>query len=161
MNLDINSEQLAEYRDQKSQNYILPHLLEGLVRYANHRVAPGGFLTKCLENNFTEALFKADLESERCLRGIDIFINNVLPRSAWGSKQKVSLWSANLPREDYVSVSIFVRLDAKLHKDVKPMGVRLTHESSIELIDWVGNGILGVVQNSEVEHAEVAVASAT
>lgn len=70
-------------------------LLEGLQRYAEHRIPAGGFLTAVLENNLKEAVQRADLQSQRSLTAIVMYCNNYLPRGSWGSPAAVRAWLAS------------------------------------------------------------------
>jgi len=71
-----------------------PKLKESLDRYARDHIECGGFLSFALENNFMEAVCRADDNSLQQLQEIALYIYNDLPAQCWGSKEKVKAWLA-------------------------------------------------------------------
>ncbi len=67
-------------------------LLEGLIRYRDLRVRPGGFLCAVLANDLHDALRRATPASLDVLPLLLNWIENWLPRRAWGSRQAVDAW---------------------------------------------------------------------
>ena len=72
---------------------IIPkHLTDGLIDYGKNRHIQGGFLMACLENNFMEAVCRADGDSREVIVEIAKFIYNELPHECHGSPEKVKEW---------------------------------------------------------------------
>lgn len=67
-------------------------LVDSLCHYAIQRRETGAFLRACLENNFVEAVTRADHENRRWLPEIARFIYNELPGKCWGSPEAVRAW---------------------------------------------------------------------
>lgn len=81
--------------DEPTRRPIKPEMIEGLVRYKDHRIETGGFLRAVLENDLKEAVQRADLENQRSLCSIVAWCYNNMPAHAWGSPERVRLWLAN------------------------------------------------------------------
>jgi len=81
--------------------HIPPHMMDGLTRYIEHGIAPGGFLTAVLENNLREACARADDINIRNLPAYIAYLYNDAPSACWGSPEKVDAWVANFrdPRD--------------------------------------------------------------
>ncbi len=72
--------------------YLLPdHLREGMRRYVEEGLQPGGFLQAVLRNDFVDAVGHADAVSFLALYSIATFLLE-LPPQAWGSEAKVKAW---------------------------------------------------------------------
>lgn len=89
----------------ESNEYVPAEVLEALHAWMLHGKRPGGFLTSCLEDDFTGAVLRADPVNRHHLRAIALHITWELPASCWGSKQKVDDWEASFhvgggPREE-------------------------------------------------------------
>jgi hypothetical protein len=83
---------LAEAR----MKHLIPeHMWDGIRRYVDLGIPPGGFLTALLENDFMEAIIHADDISIFLMKDWARFIYNYLPDECWGSKEKVKLWVRN------------------------------------------------------------------
>lgn len=67
-------------------------LAAALRRYVDDRIATGGFLKACLENDLLQAACTADDECRLCLPEIMRYIANELPSACWGSRYKVKEW---------------------------------------------------------------------
>lgn len=70
------------------------HTMAALNRYLVHGLPPGHFLTACLENNFIEAVCRADAENIEALAAIAAYIYHEIPSAAWGSPDRVRTWLA-------------------------------------------------------------------
>lgn len=70
------------------------NILEALDTWADVGRLPGGFTTAVLENDFMEAVSRADAFSFAMLKEIALYVYNVLPRPCWGSVEKVAAWEA-------------------------------------------------------------------
>lgn len=69
------------------------HLRDGLRRYIEQGVMPGGFLTAVLSNDLVESVGRADAESLPRLRDIIQFIYWHAPSRCWGSPEVIDEWS--------------------------------------------------------------------
>ena len=67
---------------------------EGLARYLDHHIRPGGFLCAVLSNDLAEALGRADDENAECLQAIVAYLYNEAPSPSWGSPEKFKAWLA-------------------------------------------------------------------
>ena len=63
-----------------------------LMRYLNHGIHPGGFLTALLENNLAEAIMRADGINRTLLAEWVEYIWWEIPADAWGSREKCRSW---------------------------------------------------------------------
>jgi hypothetical protein len=73
-------------------NLIPEHIRDGMKRYIEEGIPPGGFLMAVLENNLTEAYKRADHINKERIPDIVDFVYNELPLQCWGSPNKVSEW---------------------------------------------------------------------
>lgn len=74
--------------------HVPPHMLEGLLRYIEHGIAPGSFLMAVLQNDLKEACVRADEVNLRSLPAYVTALYNYAPEACWGSPQKVNEWMA-------------------------------------------------------------------
>jgi len=65
------------------------HILDGINRYVNHRLAPGSFVEAVLSNDLRGALLAADEDSLRGLRDIMLYVHREVPSTCCGSREKV------------------------------------------------------------------------
>jgi hypothetical protein len=77
--------QLVAYR-------VPANLHDGLIRYVEQRIPTGSFLRACLEDDWTDAVNRADPFTGHYVLCIESFIRNVLPAECWGSPEKVHAW---------------------------------------------------------------------
>ena len=75
-----------------AETSIHPIIWERLVEYAQTGREVGGFLTSVLENNFKEAVARADRDNLLHIRAIMLFIANELPAQCQGSKDRMRWW---------------------------------------------------------------------
>ncbi len=68
-------------------------------RYVEHGIEPGSFLRFCLENDFVNAAFAADMVNRGILSEIARFIGKEIPSICWGDPTKVLEWVACEPAE--------------------------------------------------------------
>lgn len=68
------------------------HLHEGAIRYVAEGVKPGGFLVACFENNFVDAMCRANGLEMIELLAIAKWIYNEAPARCWGSPGIVQTW---------------------------------------------------------------------
>jgi len=71
---------------------IPPHMHKGVKLYVEKKVPPGSFLRAVLENDFYEAVVKADQINLCYFREWAKFLYRELPSICWGSKEKVQAW---------------------------------------------------------------------
>jgi len=55
-------------------------------------LAHGGFVKALMDNDFVNAVCRADSENGENLRGIALFMYNYLPEGSWGSMEKAKEW---------------------------------------------------------------------
>jgi len=65
---------------------------ESIRLYIEAGLYPGGFLTAVLHNDLMGAVSKADLENQKLLAEITIYVIHNVPANAWGSPKKVEEW---------------------------------------------------------------------
>lgn len=69
------------------------NLREGMLRYIEHGIRPGGFLCACIDNNALEASTRAhDKPTLLALPDIMRFLFNDAPPHCWGSKKVREAW---------------------------------------------------------------------
>ncbi len=79
---------------------LLPeHLREGMRRWIEDGLRPGGFLRAVLENDFAQAAARADHLVSPVLPAIARWVYNEAPAPCWGSPEKMAEWE-RLCRED-------------------------------------------------------------
>jgi len=66
--------------------------LKALIEYGKFSVPVGGFLQNVLQNNLTLAVCKADSHNLDSLKHIVYFVQNELPVSCYGSREKYEAW---------------------------------------------------------------------
>jgi hypothetical protein len=82
----------AYYDESANWSLIPAHMRDGVQRYVMHGVEPGNFLTAILENDFMEAVGRADDDNRATLVGWAMFIYNHTPSSCHGSPARVASW---------------------------------------------------------------------
>jgi len=60
--------------------------------YVERGIEPGGFMYAILCNDFVAAAGQADQTNQRHLFEWAVWLSNELPRSAWGSVERVDAW---------------------------------------------------------------------
>ena len=69
-----------------------PQIIDGIRRYVDERIPPGGFLTAVLENDLKEAFGRADDGNIAAMFGIVAYCYNEIPGVCWGSPERVKAW---------------------------------------------------------------------
>jgi len=69
------------------------HMQEGMCRYIQRGILPGGFATAVLENNLVDAFARADATNTHAMRAWASWLYNRAPRGCWGSPKAVDEWS--------------------------------------------------------------------
>mgnify|MGYP001599856120 FL=1 len=67
-------------------------MMEGIVRYIDHGIPPGDFLTAVITNDFKEAVGRADEENLQNLPAYVAYFYNEAPSDCWGAKEKMTAW---------------------------------------------------------------------
>jgi hypothetical protein len=67
-------------------------MIEGVNRYIIDRIKPGDFLTAIFENDFVNALGRADIKNFDNIQAYAKFLYNEAPAGCWGSKKAVKEW---------------------------------------------------------------------
>lgn len=65
---------------------------DGIDRYAQHGIRPGGFLTAVLSNDLKGAFGAADMENRGAMFEIVSYCYNEIPANCWGSARVVEHW---------------------------------------------------------------------
>lgn len=68
-------------------------ILEAILEYAENGGPASHFVTAVLENDLTEAVFRADSKSLAGLADIVRFVHHEIPHSCHGSREKVLRYS--------------------------------------------------------------------
>ena len=71
------------------------HMRDGLWRYLQHGIKPGGFATAVLENNLVEAYGRADETNAACMKDWAGWLYNNAPRGCWGDPGTVQEWMSH------------------------------------------------------------------
>jgi len=66
--------------------------IDGLRRYADDGIPPGGFLMAVLENNLMEAFGRADEQNTLDMVEIAAYVYNEIPSVCHGSPERVTAW---------------------------------------------------------------------
>jgi hypothetical protein len=85
----------VSYKEQ-----IPPLVLSTLVNWKERRITrTGSFVQAVLENNFVDAMGRADDESRAALHAIAKYLWNDMPSNCWGSPAKVAAWAQSVRAE--------------------------------------------------------------
>ena len=79
---------------QPDHKLIPPKVLDGLHRYTEQHIAPGGFLRAVLENDLQQAFARADGHSMARLFDLLSYCWANIPGKCWGSPEAVAAWVA-------------------------------------------------------------------
>lgn len=77
-----------------------PETKEGIDRYVQYGIRPGGFLTAVLENNLMGAMERADSENRIDLFEICRYIYNHCPILCHGSPEIVNEWITHFKKDE-------------------------------------------------------------
>jgi hypothetical protein len=81
------------------RQFVIPeHVMPALLRWIEHGVPPGSFLSAVLENNLKEAVGNADADCLANLPALVGYLYNEAPAMCWGSPERVAAWPAFLLR---------------------------------------------------------------
>jgi hypothetical protein len=82
-----------------------PDIREAIDGYAKNRDTLGGFLTAVMENDLLGAFERADNGNQRDMLEIVTYVYMHVPRSAWGSPERVTAWLAGPEEKPYEPVT--------------------------------------------------------
>jgi len=76
--------------------YRIPdYMTDGIVRYLENGIEPGGFLSAVICNDLRGAFGRADETNARLIGEYVRFFYNEVPSPAWGSPEKMEAWMAS------------------------------------------------------------------
>jgi len=79
--------------DKAAARATLPeHCVDGLFRYFDNRIPPGGFMTALLENDLKETFARADEINREAVFAYVYWLYNHAPMGSYGSPEAVSAW---------------------------------------------------------------------
>ena len=70
------------------------HMADGMRRYIENGIMPGGFLTAILCNDLMGAARKGDVANCRCLSDWATWLYNYAPPTCFGSEERVAAWTS-------------------------------------------------------------------
>lgn len=73
-------------------NKVPEHMQDGLRRYLDHGIEPGGFMIAVLSNDLRESFARADAINRERLFDIVCFLYADAPALCWGSPARVKEW---------------------------------------------------------------------
>jgi len=77
------------------RNFYIPERMMGVIlRYVEHGIEPGDFLTAIITNNLSEAVMRADDENINNLPAYVAWFYNEAPAGCWGSCERMKTWMA-------------------------------------------------------------------
>jgi hypothetical protein len=86
--MDLNNKNIWIF-----QKWYIPERMQGgILRYIEHGIEPGHFLSAVFRNDFVGIAGRADDENLENLPAYANFLYNYAPQTCWGSKEKVDNW---------------------------------------------------------------------
>lgn len=90
----------------------LPHrFFDSMMRWIEHGVKPGSFLSAVLSNDLSESFACADAMSVHELPGIVSWLYNDAPRVCWGSPERMATWQQSHVDGNAKEIAVQWRLD--------------------------------------------------
>lgn len=83
---------MAAHRDGLELERIPEHMHGGVIRYIEHGIRPGHFLTALFSNDLMEAFGRADDVNTAAMRNWVLYIYNHVPVGCHGSPERVAEW---------------------------------------------------------------------
>lgn len=74
------------------ETFVPPHMRDGLERYLNKGIEPGGFMRAVLCNDLLGAVQSADIVNRHHLNTILMWLLAYAPSDAWGSPEAYTYW---------------------------------------------------------------------
>jgi hypothetical protein len=90
--MPVTEQQYAKWAGRCAQVGVPDHMSDGVARYIEARIRPGGFLIALLSNNFIGAAQRADHENLAALGAWAKLFHNYLPGGSYGSPAAVEAW---------------------------------------------------------------------
>ena len=82
------------------RNWYIPERMKaGILRYIEHGIVPGSFLTAVIQNNLKEAMMYADDENLENLPAYVDYFYNECPLACWGSPKTMEEWAKTKKEE--------------------------------------------------------------
>lgn len=85
---------LSEEAQRRAIETLPPHSLGGLMRYLDHGIPPGDFLTAVICNDLFGACGRADESNKHALFNWCSWFYNYAPARSFGSKEIMAEWIA-------------------------------------------------------------------
>lgn len=82
----------SDIAQRKLEVMVLSNLQGGIIRYINHGIDPGHFMSAVISNDLKESLNRADENSRKNLFDIVSWFYNYAPHDCWGSKERFNTW---------------------------------------------------------------------
>lgn len=92
INIDASKKRVFEFDEWKDYEGVPEHTRGALLRYRDHGLSPGGFLTSVLTNDLFGAIGRADSENSRAIKDICAWVRWRMPAIAWGNDDRVDNW---------------------------------------------------------------------
>lgn len=93
MNSESKLYKLHNEKLYKFQDFHIPeYMMDSIKRYIEDGIQPGSFLTAVIQNNFSQACFRADDENIHNLPAYAAYFYNEVSFESWGSKEKMEKW---------------------------------------------------------------------
>jgi len=89
-----------EFKQLMYECRVYDNLHWGLWIYLEYGIIPGDFLRACLENNLKNALGLASTRHWDYIFGVVQFLYSHAPSNAWGSAEKVQLYSKKIREKE-------------------------------------------------------------
>jgi hypothetical protein len=81
-----------DWKTALAKSNIPEPMIGGLVRWIEHGVPPGHFLTAVLSNDLRGAFERADSDNLPLIRDYLVFLYNYAPMGCWGSEHAFRTW---------------------------------------------------------------------
>ncbi len=132
-------------------------LRDGVKRYIEHHIPPGGFLEAVISNQLSEAFGRADEQNRRRLYEIVGWFYNYAPSTCWGSPEKYQIWlkAGNLVRRrnpanlDYMAMTtvVFILMEMALRGS--------SSQASDNIVEEIGIFFKNAVQYTDSSQYEM------
>ena len=90
---------ITENQKLKMDEYGIPEYMQGgIIRYYEHGIQPGSFLTAVINNDLREAVGRADDTNVHCLHKYIMWFYNQAPMGSWGFEGATEKWYADFEK---------------------------------------------------------------
>ena len=84
---------LTDKQKLKMSEYGIPNYMQGgIIRYYENGIPPGDFLSAVINNDFKEAVGRADDTNIHCLKAYVMWFYNQAPNGSWGFAGATTKW---------------------------------------------------------------------